>query len=147
MRFDGKLAVALLGLGLMAAPGLVSGVRGADAPKDPPKEAPQPGRGGPTGFIERFHQSVLKLDLSDDQKPKVEAAFTEAKTKAEAAAKDAGDDRTAVRAKVRPIMDDLRKTVDGLLTPAQKDKLAKDRPQRGNGNGNGGAGNGQTPKQ
>ncbi len=148
MRLQHILAAGVLGLGLLASPMVVLTARAEDpAPK---QEAPaQKAARGPTSFIDRYHKSIMALsDLTDEQKTKIEPLFKDAKTKADAAIKEAGDDRSQIREKIRPIMTDLRKGVDEVLTQAQKDKLKADRDKaRANrNNGNGGA-NGGTQKQ
>ena len=86
-------------------------------------------------MLERLHKNVLSLDLTDAQKPKIEAAFDEAKPKFEAAAKDAAGDRAAMREKTKPIIDDLLKTVNEVLTADQKTKLEELRKQGRGGQG------------
>jgi hypothetical protein len=147
MQFRSKWAIGLLSLGLIAAPVFVSGARAEDAPKDPPKEKPAGGQRSPTAGLERYHDSVMKLDLSADQKTKLDPLFADAKTKVTAAASDAGADPKAVRGKVKPIMDDLRKQVSAILTDEQNKKLDASRPHRGAGGPGGAGGNGNKPPQ
>ncbi|HWE96703.1 MAG TPA: hypothetical protein VG269_22270 [Tepidisphaeraceae bacterium] len=137
MQFRSKWAIGLLSLGLVAAPVFVAGVRAEDAPK----EKPAGGQRGPTAGLDRYHDAVMKLDLSADQKTKLDPLFADAKTKVTAAASDAGTDPKAVREKVKPIMDDLRKQVSAILTDEQNKKLEASRPRRGQG------GNGNKPPQ
>lgn len=152
MRVSMKFAVALLGLGLTMAPAFVPSVRAEDAPKEKPKQ----NEGGPNGGGQRrgnpldgYHKAVYDLDLTSEQKTKLDPLFADAKTKMEAAQKDAAGDRQAAREKTRPIMEDLRAKVGEILTAEQKEKLAKSMPQRrpgggpgGGQGGNGGAGGG-----
>ena len=131
MRMQNILAASLLALGLSLTPTLLPSAHGADdtAQKQPSQDQPR-GQRGPGGYLERYHKSVLALSLTDEQKPKIETAFADAKTKMEAATKDASGDRAAMREKIKPIMDDLRKSVDEVLTKEQKDTLAKERANR-----------------
>ncbi len=117
-----KWTIALLSLGLATAPAFSGVARADDAPQQGSGQGPGSGhhRGA---FLEHFHATVNKLDLTADQKPKIEAAFAEAKTAADAALKDAAGDRDAIREKMKPIMDTLRSKVDAVLTDDQKAKL------------------------
>lgn len=147
MRLRNAIAIGMLGLGLSLSPAMMSSARAADEPaKDAPKEAPKPaetpggrrgaGQGGqrqPGQFIERYHQAVLALDLKDDQKTKVEAAFADAKKKLD----DASKEGQPSREKVQPIREELTKAVNAVLTDEQKKKLQESMPQGGRGGANG----------
>lgn len=149
MKVRHMLAVGLLGLGFAAAPLLPSAQAADDTPAKKPADGGGRGQRGGAGFVERYHDAVMKLNLTDEQKTKLEPAFKDAKEKIEAAVKDAGGDRKAAGEKIRPIMENLRKTVDDTLTQEQKDQLKKDMPQHGGRRGPGGNGNngGDKPKQ
>jgi len=122
MQLKYVLSIGLLSLGLLAP---VPVLRAEDAPaKDAPADAPKHTRGG---MLERLHKSVLKLTLTDDQKPKIEAAFADAKTKVAAAVKDAAGDKDAIKAKVGPIVKELVTAVEGVLTDDQKAEWKKAR--------------------
>jgi len=145
MRLRNAIAIGMLGLGLAFSPTLMSSARAADepakdAPKETPKEAPKPaenpgGRGGQGGqrqpgqFLERYHQAVLGVNLTDEQKPKIEAAFADAKKKMDEASKEGQPSRE----KVQPIREELTKAVNAVLTDEQKKKLQESMPQRGQG--------------
>ena len=148
MRLQHTLAVALLGLGFVAAPAALA----ADAPaKEAPREGAERGgdrggRGGgqrgPGGFVDRFHEQVNAVSPTEEQKKTIEPAFTEAKAKIEAAVKEAGEDRAKIREKTQPIMEELRTKVNAVLTAEQKEKLEKARQERGGPGGGGRGGRG-----
>lgn len=123
MRLQHILAVGLLAVGLGMTPAFSSLLRADDTPKEQP-------RGGPGQFLVRLRANIDKLNITDEQKPKVDAAFADAKTKIEAAVKDGNGDRDAIRAKVGPIIKDLITTVVGILTPEQKEQFEKMRKER-----------------
>jgi Spy/CpxP family protein refolding chaperone len=142
MRSQYKWAVALLSLGLSLAPVLSPSALADDPPKP---AAGQGGRRGAGGFIEKYHAMVLQLDLTDDQKSKVDPAFAEAKTAAQDAIKDAAGDRAAMREKMKPIVEALTSKVQAVLTDDQKSKLKElQAAQRGPG-GAGGRGPASKP--
>jgi Spy/CpxP family protein refolding chaperone len=129
--------LCLILLGFVVSPTLT--VRADDAPKERPK-----GQGGPTGLLTRMRATVDKLNLTTEQKPKVDAAFADAKTKIEAVVKEnAGADREAMRGKIQPIVKDLMEKVIAVLTPEQQEELKKAR-ERGRGKG---AGDNGKPRQ
>ena len=145
MRLRNAIAIGMLGFGLALSPALLSSARAADEPaKDAPKEAPKPaetpGRGGqggqrnPAQFLERYHTAVLAVNLTDEQKPKIEAAFADAKKKMDEASKEGQPSRE----KVQPIREELTKAVNAVLTDEQKKKLQESMPQRGQGGQGGG---------
>jgi Spy/CpxP family protein refolding chaperone len=135
MRSQYKWAIALLSLGLSLAPVLSPTALADDPPKPGAGQGAPGGRRGAGGFVERYHALVNKLDLTDDQKPKIESAFAEAKTAAEGVQKDAAGDRQAAREKMKPIVEALTAKVESVLTDDQKAKLkelaAADRPAGG----------------
>jgi Spy/CpxP family protein refolding chaperone len=119
-----KHIIALIAMAASFAviPAFTSTVRAADEPR---KERPGGGQ-----FLEKYREVIEKLDLSTDQKTKIDAAFADAKTKIAAVLKDAAGDKEAARGKIRPIFKELHDTVVAVLTPEQKEKLEKERPQR-----------------
>jgi len=120
--------LCLILLGLVIAPTLTA--RADDAPKERPK-------GGPMGLLTRMRATVDKLNLTTEQKPKIDAAFEDAKTKIEAVVKDnAGADREVMRSKIQPIVKDLMEKVVAVLTPEQQEELKKAR-ERAPGKGAG----------
>src|SRR6185437_15080076 len=120
MRLHHFLSVTLLGFGLAMTPAFTPILRADDAPKEQPKRGPQQ-------FLERYRAVVDKLNITSEQKPKIDAAFDSAKTKVEAAMKDANGDREAARAKIQPIFKELTEAVVAVLTPEQKEALEKQR--------------------
>jgi len=145
MRLRNAIAIGMLGFGLALSPALVSSAQAADepakeAPKEAPKPAENPGRGGQGGqrnpgqFLERYHTAVLAVNLTDEQKPKIEAAFADAKKKMDEASKEGQPSRE----KVQPIREELTKAVNAVLTDEQKKKLQESMPQRGQGGQGGG---------
>ena len=123
MRFKHLIALSVVGVGLAMSPTFTPTLR-AD---EPPKEQP---RGGPAQFLERYRAVIDKLEITSDQKPKIDAAFTDAKTKIDAVIKDAAGDKEAARGKIRPIFKELNDAVTAVLTSEQKEKLEKERAQR-----------------
>ncbi len=126
MRLQHLFSVGLLGLGLAMAPAFTPTLRAADEPaKEAPKEGEKHHHGSP---LEHYRALLGKLNLSEDQKTKIDAAFSDAKTKIDSEMKDVDkSDKKAVKAKIKPIMDNLHETVDGILTPEQKEEIKKER--------------------
>lgn len=123
MRVRHILAATLLALGFGMTPALTPILRADDTPQQKP-------RGSPTEFLQRIRGQIDKLNITADQKPKIDAAFDDAKTKIEAAVKEGNGDRDATRAKIGPIIRDLMTTVVGILTPEQKEQFDKIRKER-----------------
>jgi hypothetical protein len=128
------VAVGLLGLGLAMSPMLASGARADEAGKQKRERKAgdgQRGGGDRSGrFLERYHAAVLAVGPTEEQKPKIEAAFAAAKEKFAALGNDASGDRKARREKTKPIMDELRASVEAVLTAEQKEKMNKAREER-----------------
>lgn len=74
------------------------------------------------GFVQRFQDAIKDLDLSAEQKTKVETAMTDARKKfAELAPQLQGGQPTPeLREKVRSAMDDLRTQLMDILTPSSR---------------------------
>ena len=147
MKSNTKWTVGLLSLGLAGPRAGPDRPGGRRPPKEPAGRQRRPARPGPgpprrpRRHAAPFQQAVEKLNLSADQKTKVNAAFADAKEKVQKAVTDAGSDPAAAREKVRPIVEDLRNKVNEVLTQEQKDQMQKAREARGGGrrgNGNGG---------
>ena len=98
--------------------------RGGEGP--PPTTRP-----GPLG--ERLQQSLAKLDLSDDQKKKVEGVLADAKKQGEELREGlmAGDEQA--REKIGAIMMDVRRELGEILTQEQREKLREMMPPPGEG--------------
>lgn len=151
MRSRYVLALGLIGLGfVVAAPSMTPVARAADDAAKADKGGERRGRGerggGPGRMLDRYHQAVTALNLTAEQKPTVDAAFAAAKEKVDAALKDAGQsqDRKAAREKIRPIMEDLRRQVNDVLTAEQKTQLEKAREERRSRRGQGRGRDGQS---
>jgi Spy/CpxP family protein refolding chaperone len=80
---------------------------------------------GPMGFdpVERMEKAVNALDLSADQKTKLDGIFAKFRPEFEAVRKDNGGDRQAMMTSMRPLLQDLRSQVTAVLTPEQTQKL------------------------
>jgi Spy/CpxP family protein refolding chaperone len=108
------------------------------------QQAPAGGAGGAAGgrvagMVQRFQDAIKDLNLTEDQKPKVEAALADARKKfaALAPARQAGPPSPEVREKFRTAMEELRTELMGVLTPEQQEKFRASMQQ---GAGAGGAG-------
>src|SRR5205823_2176795 len=77
MRLSHLIVVGIVGLGLAMTPVFTPTLRGEDTPKEKPR-----GERGERGqFLERYRAVIDKLNPTSEQKPKIDAAFAEAKTK------------------------------------------------------------------
>jgi len=131
-------AIAVIGMGLT-----VSSNAQAPGPGGPGGRL-QAGQGGPGGgrMMMRLGETQKKilgqLDLSADQKKKIEALDKKTKTSMEKLMKEPGD-RQAKGPKMREIMQSHREDLNKILTPAQQKKyqelmkaeMQKMRDQRG----------------
>ena len=88
------------------------------------------GTGGPLGGL---RQAMEKLDLTAEQKAKIEAATKEGRDKIQALIQEHRDDPAAIRDKIRPLYEEMQKKVEDVLTPEQKEKLKKFREEQGAG--------------
>jgi Spy/CpxP family protein refolding chaperone len=102
--------------------------------------------GGARQALQRFRDAIDKLDLTEEQKPKVKQAMDDADQKFQEARKESQGDQQAMREKGRAIVENLTAQLKEVLTPEQQEKLREAiRPdgagggQRGprGGNGNG----------
>jgi len=91
---------------------------------------PQPGE-----FLSKLQGIVDGLNLSSDQKPKVDALFEKAKDDLKTAREQITDQRE-LNQKLREVFNDVRDGLKGILTPEQAQAFAKQLP--GNGRGAGG---------
>jgi Spy/CpxP family protein refolding chaperone len=75
--------------------------------------------------LQRFQQALKSLDLTEDQKPKVEKALTEARKKLAKLAPNARPAKPSpeLREEFRAVMEDLRSQLAEILTPEQREKL------------------------
>jgi Spy/CpxP family protein refolding chaperone len=129
--------MALLAAGLLLPPALMPAARGADEPK-PPTTRPESGE-RPSGgiMLDRLHSVVTGLDLTDEQKPKIEAEFDKARKALEEARTSPPAEGS--REAVGKAMTDLRTGVVGILTEDQK-KAMREKLGQGIGGTRGGAG-------
>jgi Spy/CpxP family protein refolding chaperone len=94
------------------------------------------------GGIQRFQAAMADLNLTDDQKPKVDAALADAKKAFADVApqlQQGGPPSPEAREKIRTAMEDLRNKLMAILNPDQQEKL-KAALQRGGPGGQGGPG-------
>lgn len=94
----------------------------------------------PGAFLNRLHELVNGLNLTADQKPKVEAMFAKASDDMKttlASAREQGTDRREVGQKIRSIMNDLRDGLKTILTEDQVQALQQQLPGQSQANGGG----------
>jgi Spy/CpxP family protein refolding chaperone len=91
------------------------------------QQSPGGGAGGGRigAAVGRFEQAVKSLDLTDDQKPKVEKALADARKKFAELGRSVQGGQAApdTREKFRSAMEDLRTELMAVLTPEQREKL------------------------
>jgi Spy/CpxP family protein refolding chaperone len=137
MRLGKRLAIGgLLSAGL--AFGWASGVaRGEDKPAAAPPPGDQPDRperpggerGGPPrepgGMLERFRERVDELNLSAEQKTKIDGIVEKAKTDLKAAMAKAADATSPEerRDAIREVMEPAREAIMNALDETQREKL------------------------
>jgi Spy/CpxP family protein refolding chaperone len=104
------------------------------------RQAPGGGAAGGrlAALIEHFQDALKDLNLTEEQKPKVQAAFANTRKKlAELAPTlQGGQASPEIREKFRAVMDELRTQLTDVLTPEQKEKF-HDAMQQGAGAGAG----------
>src|SRR5688572_25047150 len=98
--------------------------RGGEGP--PPTTRP-----GPLG--DRLRQNLAKLDLSDDQKKKVESVLADAKKQGEELREGLMSGDEQARGKMGEIMMEVRREIGEILTQEQRDKLMDLMPPPGEG--------------
>ncbi len=76
----------------------------------------------PGPFVERFQQNMEKLDLTDDQRKKVESVLADAKTQLAELREGLVSGDEAAREKLASVMMDVRREVGEILTPEQREK-------------------------
>ena len=81
---------------------------------------------------ERLDAMTTKLDLKDDQKPKVKAVLEETSKKIQPIRSDTSLDRQQQREKMQPIMEEQNKKMKEILTPDQYTKY-QDNQKKGKG--------------
>lgn len=108
------LAAGVLTL-TVAAPVLVVSATPAAAQAAKPAK----GKGKGAGGFKRLEAALAKLNLTAEQKPKVDAAIKEAKDSAKKLA-DAGGTPQERRPKMREVQKTLREKLTAILTPEQQ---------------------------
>jgi len=75
------------------------------------------------GALERFRAATSELDLTEEQRGKVETVLNDAREKMHAIREETGGDRDAMRGKIRELMDETRSQLQEILTPEQQGKF------------------------
>ena len=112
---------------------LIAGVMFVGSPAVQAQEKDKKGKGAEV-IKERLDTLSKELNLTDEQKPKVEAALKEQGEKMRALREDTSlsdDDR---REKFRGLREDMNKKMKGILTTEQYDKYEKLPPPGKKGN-------------
>lgn len=126
-RWMTSISAALLGLSLatgsLAAP--------ATAPAKPGVQGQRRG-GGP---VKRFEAALAKLNLTPDQKTKVDKLMADTKAQALKVRQGAGTPEEK-RTKSRELMKGFRAKLNAILTPEQEAKLKEAMPKRPGGQKN-----------
>ena len=125
------LSVSMLSAGLMLGSFALPAVRAEDKPADdakPKQDKPRGERanaraGAAFPVLDRLHDAVNELKLTDEQKEKVDKSFKNAKTEMAKLRDDAGGDRQAMTQKYRGVIDKVREEVSAVLTEEQREQL------------------------
>jgi periplasmic protein CpxP/Spy len=80
--------------------------------------APKQGKGRFT-VEQQMERLTTQLDLTAEQKPKVEAVLKESSKKRQEIMNDSSIDRSEMRTKMQPIMEEQNKKLKGILTEDQ----------------------------
>lgn len=116
-----KCALVMVVVALMSVSVHAEGDKGGEG-----KEGRRgPGGSGPGGMIEKLQKAAGDLNLSADQKTKLEAAIQSAKDDAKKIMEEgkASGDRKATMEAMREVMQELHEQVGAILTAEQKEKL------------------------
>jgi Spy/CpxP family protein refolding chaperone len=93
---------------------------------------------GQGGQMRRMRDAVASLQLTDEQKPKVEEILTKAEKDAEQARQESQGDPEAMREKARAIAQNTITALEQVLTPEQQQQFRESmRAARGGGAGDG----------
>jgi hypothetical protein len=89
------------------------------------QQQPGPGGGGrPGAMLQRLAEGMKDLNLTDDQKPKVQSALADARKKfQELAPQLQGGPTPELRDKLRGVLEGLRDDLSGVLNDEQKEKF------------------------
>ena len=102
----------------MALGGLVACSTLATAQDSTPPDAKKGGKRGPQ-TLEQQLERLAPLKLTDEQKPKVEAVLKESSKKRQEIFNDSSIDRSQMREKMQPIMEEQNKKLKAILTEEQ----------------------------
>lgn len=103
-------------------------------PEQKQKAREQMAANGPLAMLERIQKAVAELNLTDDQKTKMQAIVADVREQAKGIREKAQNDRQAATQELQKLLRDSREKIMQLLTPEQSQKLAelvKDRPVGG----------------
>ncbi|MDD5139745.1 MAG: hypothetical protein PHY43_05725 [Verrucomicrobiales bacterium] len=143
MKSTKTMLVAALAAGALIA--CSSSLRAQDAPKTPPAGGPPAGEHSP-GMKGGRPDFAKQLDLTAEQKPKVEAIMKGAGEKRRALREDTALTPEEKKAKAKAIREDTVAQMKAVLTPEQFAKFEKMGPaMRGNRPPGGGAEAGDKP--
>jgi peroxiredoxin len=87
-------------------------------------------------MVRRLREAMTKLDLSNEQKQKVDALLNDVQDKARELRREAQGDAQALREKGRQLIQDSRAKLQEVLSPDQQAKLRELMQQRQRGRGN-----------
>ena len=107
-------------------------------PEQKQKAREQMAEAGPLGMLERIQKMTAELNVTDDQKTKIQAIITDVRDQAKGIREKAQGDRQAAMQEMQKLVRESREKIMQLLTPEQSQKLAdllKDHPIRGDGAG------------
>ena len=119
-----SLIAALAIGGLMACSTLATA---QDSTNNVPKKG---GKRGMQTVEQQMQRYTDQLTLTDDQKPKVKAVLEESSKKRQEIMGDTSLDRSAIREKMQPIMEEQNKKMKAILTDDQYTKY-QEMNQRG----------------
>src|SRR5205823_3548956 len=74
-------------------------------------------------MMERMRESMSKLELTDDQKKRIEEVLADMRPKFQEMRGQAGGDRDQMREKMQPLIQEMRERIGQVLTEEQKQKL------------------------
>jgi Spy/CpxP family protein refolding chaperone len=133
-RWINALAVSLIALSVsvpaFSAPAAQAGQAQAGAPRK--------GKGRAGGGFKRMEDALAKLNLTAEQKPKVDAAIKAAKDEAKKV-REGGGTPQEKRPKMREVQKTLREKLQTILTPDQQKQLKEATARKKNAAGAAGA--------
>jgi len=112
-----RLCTGLVAFGMVAAlsvPAAIAKSQSASDPQTATKEA---------GMRDRFQTTVESLNLTDDQKPKVDSIFADAKTQRKAIFSDTTLTDDQKKTKMKQLHQSTMTKLNGVLTPDQQTEL------------------------